>query len=197
MCRRISITVRYQCCFRRSVSSSLLPWSSCLSLLYVLVSPSSFFALLLVFPGSQLFCCSNCFPNTMLAALLMCPQSPALASEARNDLDCHRCSPTLLPETTELLFMFLASVGHKNMSHVPHYLLALSCSLTRMKSFSVEKHLSLLISCFWMAGGAAAQGFFYLSQNCQWLYVASCYPVTKIVYELIFCSPSGILHMRI
>lgn len=104
--------------------------------------------------------------------MLMCPQSPALASEAHNDLDCCRRSPTLLPETTKLLFVLLASVGHKNISHVPHCLLGLSYSLTRMKSFSVEKYVSLLINFFWMAGGAAAQLFFLFISE---LSVTLCY----------------------
>ena len=68
--------------------------------------------------------------------------------------------PALLLETTELHFVLLASVGHKNRSCVPLYLLALSCSFISTKSFSAGKHLSLLISCFWMAGGAVAQVFF-------------------------------------
>lgn len=120
--------------------------------------PPAFFFLLLVFPGSPLFCYSTCSPAMMLAALLIYPQSPALASEAPNDLYCHRGSPTLLLETTELPFVLLARVSHKR-SRVPHYLSMLSGSLIRMKSFSVDKHLSLLIN-FWMAGGAAAQLFF-------------------------------------
>lgn len=85
---------------------------------------------------------------------------PCTGLEAHNDLDCCRSSPTLLPETTELLFVLLDSAGHKNISHVPHYLLVLSCTLTAMKSVSVGKSLSRLINFFWTAGGAAAQLFF-------------------------------------
>lgn len=98
----------------------------------------------------------------MLPALVMYLWSPALASEAHNDLGSCRCCLTLLPETTRFLCVLPASVGHRDL---PHYLLSLSCSLIRTESFSVDKYLRVPLNqlFFWMTGGAAAQLFFLVT----------------------------------
>lgn len=86
-------------------------------------------------------------------------------------------------ETAELLCASSPG-GPEKQSSVPRHLLALSCSLVRMKSLSVFKFLSLLINSFSAARRVAAQFFFlFISetlvilcccslssyQNCLWV----------------------------
>lgn len=143
-------------------------WSlpSCLFLLYVL-TPAFFSPCLLFFwvhsssafqfaSQTQFFwhCWALCWP-LMSTVALTAVDAPQLFSL----------------ETTELLFVLQASVDHKNRSSLPQYLLALSCSLIRMKNLSVFKYLSLLIKFFSAAGRIAAQlCFLFISETLVILY---------------------------
>lgn len=131
----------------------------------------------------------------MLPALVMYLWSPALASEAHNDLGSCRCCLTLLPETTKFLCVLPASVGHRDL---PHYLLSLSCSLIRMESFSVDKYLRVPLNQLFLNDRRSCStvifsSYFSTFSDLKLLLVFQ----LPIFYEMIFFSPSGILHMMI
>lgn len=148
------------------VSGDMWSLPSCLFLLYVL-TPAFFSPCLLFFwvhsssafqfaSQTQFFwhCWALCWP-LMSTVALTAVDAPQLFSL----------------ETTELLFVLQASVDHKNRSSLPQYLLALSCSLIRMKNLSVFKYLSLLIKFFSAAGRIAAQlCFLFISETLVILY---------------------------
>lgn len=131
----------------------------------------------------------------MLPALVMYLWSPAQASEAHNDLGSCRCCLTLLPETTRFLCVLPASVGHRDL---PHYLLSLSCSLIRTESFSVDKYLRVPLNQLFLNDRRSCStvifsSYFSTFSDLKLLLVFQ----LPIFYEMIFFSPSGILHMMI